>query len=282
MSIFYTELIIYTLLWVILLMISNSYLIKKIYKLGINVDEANHTLTKNFEEEIDILSNGIVKLKEEQSESMIHLKSEIDKLNNALSSKLIPINTLCKEINIRIDGITDFLNKKIENLNDKTLTSITFKQEEYMIYFKNELDKVRTSLLSKSCIDTNNLEKKIKSKIDYDKAFGLYQECPDKLEARHYVGLLKTFDRRRDATFDNIIKTFMNKFSVMTVRRDHEISGVIKFLKNNKIKTIANSYGPLVFDFSKELCQIKKDIIETYPLNDEDKKWLNVNVFEKL
>lgn len=331
-SVFYKVLSVYSLFWVILLMICSFYLKQKmdneiklkINTLAIKVDdsidnEKSIILTKHastndvLKKTIEGLKNDVIKLKEEQYESMIYFNKELDKVRNTLSSKLLDVNSSSKFINIRIDNISDLLQKKIDNVNDKTIKNIVFKQEEFVNHFKNELDKATKSLLSKFFIDINNLQKetnkridsvnnrtlaqiklkdenikdalkKLQSKIDYDKAFGLYQECPDKLEAKNYLTILKNIDRKRESTFNNVVATSMNKFSVMTVRRDHKIVDIIKFFMDNKIKTIAQQYGPFgaTFDFSKELGQIKKDIIKTYPLNDEDKKWLNLNVFEKL
>lgn len=350
-SIFYTGLIVYSIFLVVLLMITSFYLKKKmdneinikINTLAIKVDDSidfvNNTLIEEInkveneisisltkyasvndvlQKKIDGLKNDLIKLKEEQYESLIYFNKELDKVRNALSSKLLDVNTSSKCINIRIDTVSDLLQKKIDNVNDKTLKNVVFKQEEFVNHFKNELDKVKKSLLSKFFIDINNLQKetnkridsvnnrtlseiklkeeyikeytnkecialkKLQSKIDYDKAFGLYQECPDKLEAMNYLTILKNIDRKREDTFNNVITNSMNKFSVMTVKRDHKIVDIIKFFIQNKIKARAPQYGPLVFDFSKELGQIKTDIITTYPFSDEDKKWLNVNVFQKL
>jgi len=247
------------------LMISNFRLKKKLEdsfdKLLEKIDEVNDKLIKKID--IDrksrhALKKNIREMKDElKDESYLH----VEEVRNALLSKLFDINVSYNEINTRIDYNIESLQKKIEG--------IEFKQGEHLAHLKKEIDKLSDALLSK---------------IKFDDAFSLYQESPDRCEAKNFLFLLKNIDRiRRRGTFEHITERCMDKFSVMTERRDSNIVDLIGFFIDNKMKT-GTQFSTMVcgyvrFDFSKGLEQAKNDIFRTYRFTESDKEWLNVNVF---
>jgi hypothetical protein len=268
-SAFYMVVIIYTLS-LCYLMISNFRLKKKLEdsfdKLLEKIDEVNDKLIKKID--IDRKSRHALKknIREMKDELKDELKDEsylhVEEVRNALLSKLFDINVSHNEINTRIDYNIESLQKKIEG--------IEFKQGEHLAHLKKEIDKLSDALLSK---------------IKFDDAFSLYQESPDRCEAKNFLFLLKNIDRiTLPSTFESITQRCMDNLRFMTLRRDFDIVYLIRFFIDNKliVRTMKDGRPGCYlspFDFSKGLEEVKNDIFRRYKIEESDKEWLKVNVF---
>lgn len=255
-SVFYIWVIIYTVLLCYLIM-SNFRLKKKLDKLGDSIEDLNFNLHEEIKDKFgNFLQNKLVEVNDE-------LLEEIDEVNCKLIKKINKERKLRIDQNVKSSSTSESLQKKIDG--------IEFRNAENLIHLKKEIARLSDNLLSK---------------VMFDDALSLYQESPQLCEGHHLLLLLKNWDRReRPRTFEGITAKIMDNFDCMTVRRDSNISDLIGFLIDNKIRTGTHFHGRYAgeyvpFDFSKGLDEVKNEIFRTYrSFSDLDKEWLNVNVF---
>lgn len=219
------------------------------------IDEVNYKLIKKIDDERKLRIDQNVKSRREFNDVLDKMKNEydvhIDEVRNALLSKLFDINLSRKEISMKIEGIE-------------------FRHAEILIHLKKEIVRLSDTLMSK---------------MKFDDTLSLYQESPELCESKHFLLLLKNWDRRaRPRTFEHIAEKSMDNFTSMTIRRDSDISDLIRFFIDNKIITRTRQHGRMtgminLFDFSKGLEDVKNEMFRVYSFTESDKEWLNANVF---